>query len=87
MLGNYFNSNSNFDLSVPLSQRRVLRNPNRRGDLLGRVAEATAEFFGTPRFLGMMAAFVACWLIVNTLTPWKFDPYTFTFLRLLQPTP
>ncbi|MEA9984274.1 DUF1003 domain-containing protein [Subtercola sp. RTI3] len=83
MLGNYFGADTSYDLSVPVSQRRLPRNLNRRGDLLGRVAEATAEFFGTPRFLGIMAAFVAGWLIINTLTPWQFDPYTFTFLTLL----
>ncbi|MGO2658696.1 DUF1003 domain-containing protein [Mycetocola reblochoni] len=72
------------DLATPQAGRRAPRSGDLEStDALGRASEAVAMFFGRPLFLAIMVVFVAVWIIINTLTPWRFDPYTFTFLTLL----
>ena len=52
-------------------------------DDFGRMSETIARFLGTGRFLVIQTVIVAVWLVINTLTPWKFDPYAFIFLTLI----
>jgi uncharacterized membrane protein len=46
------------------------------------VSEQIARFLGTARFLVYMTAFIVLWIAIN-VSPFAFDPYTFTFLTLL----
>src|SRR2546429_2472438 len=54
-------------------------------EVFGRWSEAIARFMGTARFLVYMTVVIALWIAWNTLAPrpWRFDPYTFTFLTLV----
>jgi uncharacterized membrane protein len=54
-------------------------------EVFGRWAEAIARFMGTAKFLVYMTVVIALWIVWNTLAPgpWRFDPYTFTFLTLI----
>jgi uncharacterized membrane protein len=54
-------------------------------EVFGRWAEAIARFMGTARFLVYMTVVIAIWIGWNVLAPrpWRFDPYTFTFLTLI----
>ena len=54
-------------------------------EVFGRWAEAIARFMGTARFLVYMTVVIAVWIGWNVLAPrpWRFDPYTFTFLTLV----
>ena len=73
-------------LDQPREARRpLLARPQVDTDAFGRLSERFARFMGTARFLVYMTAFIALWLVWNTLAPAKlqFDPYTFTFLTLL----
>jgi uncharacterized membrane protein len=67
-------------LDTPLE--RASRRPHYDPDAFGRVSEQIARFLGTARFLVYMTVFIAVWIVVN-VTPYAFDPYTFTFLTLL----
>ncbi len=67
-------------LDTPLE--RGSRRPHYDPDAFGRVSEQIARFLGTARFLVYMTVFIAVWIGVN-ITPYAFDPYTFTFLTLL----
>ncbi len=68
-------------LDTPLEQRAT-RRPHYDPDAFGRVSEQIARFLGTARFLVYMTAFIVVWIALN-VTPFAFDPYTFTFLTLL----
>jgi uncharacterized membrane protein len=54
-------------------------------EIFGRWSEAIARFMGTAKFLVYMTVVIALWIGWNTLAPkpWRFDPYTFTFLTLI----
>jgi uncharacterized membrane protein len=68
-------------LDTPLEQRGA-RRPHYDPDAFGRVSEQIARFLGTARFLVYMTAFIIVWIGIN-VSPFAFDPYTFTFLTLL----
>jgi len=68
-------------LDVPAEQRRS-RRPHYDPDAFGKLSERTARFLGTARFIVYMTAFIVAWVVVN-ISPFAFDPYTFTFLTLL----
>jgi uncharacterized membrane protein len=68
-------------LDTPLEQR-ASRRPHYDPDAFGRVSEQVARFLGTARFLVYMTAFIVVWIGIN-VSPFAFDPYTFTFLTLL----
>jgi uncharacterized membrane protein len=68
-------------LDTPLEQRGT-RRPHYDPDAFGRVSEQIARFLGTARFLVYMTAFIVVWIGIN-VSPFAFDPYTFTFLTLL----
>lgn len=71
-------------LDTPREQRRtLLRAPSLDADTFGVFAEKFARFMGTAQFLLYMTAFVAIWILWNTLTPYDFDPYAFIFLTLM----
>ena len=67
-------------LDTPLE--RSPRRPHYDPDAFGKVSEQIARFLGTARFLVYMTVFIALWIGIN-VTPYAFDPYTFTFLTLL----
>jgi uncharacterized membrane protein len=67
-------------LDTPLE--RTSRRPHYDPDAFGKVSERIARFLGTARFLVYMTAFIVLWIGIN-VTPYAFDPYTFTFLTLL----
>jgi uncharacterized membrane protein len=67
-------------LDTPLE--RTSRRPHYDPDAFGKVSEQIARFLGTARFLVYMTAFIVVWIGIN-VTPYAFDPYTFTFLTLL----
>lgn len=67
-------------LDTPLE--RSARRPHYDPDAFGRVSEQIARFLGTARFLVYMTAFIVLWIGIN-VSPYAFDPYTFTFLTLL----
>jgi uncharacterized membrane protein len=54
-------------------------------EVFGRWSEGIARFMGTAKFLVYMTVVIALWIGWNTLAPgpWRFDPYTFTFLTLI----
>ena len=68
-------------LDTPVAPRRSIR-PHYDPDAFGRVSEQIARFLGTARFLVYMTVFIAVWIGFN-VSPYAFDPYTFTFLTLL----
>ena len=71
-------------LDTPLDPRSLSPFPRAHYDpeAFGRVSEQIARFLGTARFLVYMTVFIIVWVVVN-ITPFAFDPYTFTFLTLL----
>jgi uncharacterized membrane protein len=71
-------------LDQPRQPRRVSL-PRFDAEAFGRWSEAIARFMGTARFLVYMTVVILLWIGWNTLapTPWRFDPYTFTFLTLV----
>jgi uncharacterized membrane protein len=54
-------------------------------EAFGKWSEGIARFMGTAKFLVYMTVVIAAWIVWNTLAPrpWRFDPYTFTFLTLI----
>jgi uncharacterized membrane protein len=64
-------------------RRQLVRRPSFSTDTFGVFAEKFARYMGTARFLLWMSAFVVFWILWNTLTPWRFDPYAFIFLTLM----
>ncbi len=69
-------------LDTPMTPRRGVPRPHYDPDAFGRVSEQIARFLGTARFLVYMTAFIFVWIGIN-VSPFAFDPYTFTFLTLL----
>lgn len=71
-------------LDQPLESRRSLR-VSVDTETVGRVSERIARFLGSWRFIGYMSAFVAAWLLWNSLSPESlhFDPWPFIGLTLL----
>src|SRR5437899_11662893 len=59
--------------------------PRVDAEAFGRWSEAIARFMGTARFLVYMTVVIVVWIGWNVLAPrpWRFDPYTFTFLTLV----
>jgi uncharacterized membrane protein len=62
-----------------------MRLPRFDPEAFGRWSEGIARFMGTARFLVYMTVVILLWIGWNTLAPrpWRFDPYTFTFLTLV----
>ncbi len=56
-------------LDRPKGERKLFkaRRPGGESDRFGRVSEGIARFLGTPRFLVYLTAFVAFWLVWNSL--------------------
>ena len=73
------------DQPLAKSSRLQLRPQNMDPESFGAFAERFARFMGTARFLVYMTAFVAIWLLWNTVMPEdvRFDPYAFIFLTLM----
>ena len=71
-------------LDQPREPHRV-RLPRFDPEAFGRWSEGIARFMGTARFLVYMTVVILLWIGWNTLAPapWRFDPYTFTFLTLI----
>ena len=69
-------------LDTPLEPRRGMTRPHYDPDAFGRLSERIARFLGTAKFLVYMTVFIVVWVALN-VTPYAFDPYTFTFLTLL----
>jgi len=74
-------------LDTPRETRRqpLVRRPAYDPDTFGTFAEQFARFMGTARFLLYMSAFVAVWVLWNTLAPedMEWDAYPFIFLTLM----
>lgn len=71
-------------LDQPLVSRRSIRmtvDP----ETVGKFSERIARFLGSWRFIGYMTAFVASWVLWNTLAPeeLRFDQWPFIGLTLL----
>lgn len=71
-------------LDQPLDRSRTLR-PTLDPDFFGRASERVARFIGSWRFIVYMTAFVAAWVLFNSLGPesWRFDPWQFIGLTLV----
>jgi uncharacterized membrane protein len=71
-------------LDLPREPKRVTL-PRFDAEAFGRWSEAIARFMGTARFLVYMTVVIIAWIGWNVLAPkpWRFDPYTFTFLTLV----
>src|SRR6266536_5975282 len=71
-------------LDQPVEPRRMSL-PRLDAEAFGRWSEAIARFMGTARFLVYMTVVIVLWIGWNVLAPkpWRFDPYTFTFLTLV----
>jgi uncharacterized membrane protein len=71
-------------LDQPREPRR-LAIPRFDAEAFGKWSEGIARFMGTARFLVYMTVVIVAWIGWNTLAPppWRFDPYTFTFLTLM----
>src|SRR3989440_4286607 len=71
-------------LDQPREPHRVSL-PRVDAEASGRGSEAIARFMGTARFLVYMTVVIVLWIAWNVLAPrpWRFDPYTFTFLTLV----
>ena len=68
-------------------KRTILPRIETRPDAFGQVAESTARFMGTPKFLAYMTVFCIVWLIWNSIGPadLRFDKAAngFTALTLM----
>lgn len=68
-------------------KRTILPRIETRPDAFGQVAEGTARFMGTPKFLAYMTVFCILWLIWNSVAPEtvRFDKAAngFTALTLM----
>ena len=52
-------------------------------DAFGRIAEKTARFFGTPRYIIGQTLIVIAWIAVNAAAvSFRWDPYPFILLNL-----
>jgi uncharacterized membrane protein len=74
-------------LDQPVVPRSGLPRPSVDPEAFGRWSERIARYLGTSRFLVYLTAFVAVWLVFNTLAPdeLRFDPEAtnFTLLTLI----
>lgn len=71
-------------LNTPGRQRSWLPKVKFSEDAFGAFAEAFARFMGTARFLIWMSAFVAGWIILNTVAPHLLnDAFPFMLLTLI----
>ena len=71
-------------IDQPRDPRRAVALPKYDPETWARVAERFARFLGTWKFIGYMTVFIAVWVLINTVGPWKhFDHYPFIFLTLL----
>ncbi|MDF1505193.1 DUF1003 domain-containing protein [Roseisolibacter sp. H3M3-2] len=70
-----------------LVARDVTTEFERASTLGGRVADRVAAFGGSWTFIGLFAAFMVVWAVLNTaiLGPLRdaFDPYPYVFLNLM----
>ena len=68
----------------PLEGRRQIR-MTMDPETVGKFSERIARFLGSWRFIGYMTAFVASWVLWNTLAPedLRFDQWPFIGLTLL----
>ena len=66
--------------------RHRVQDPNKliaeKATLGERVADAVAAFGGSWKFIGMFAAIMIGWMMLNTIFGQKFDPYPFILLNL-----
>ncbi len=71
-------------LDQPKDRARAIR-PQYDPEMFGRWSERVARFIGSARFIAWMTAFVAVWLMWNTLAPehLRFDDFPFIFLTLM----
>jgi uncharacterized membrane protein len=71
-------------LDQPMERGLSLR-PSVDQEAVGRLSERIARFLGSWRFIGYMSAFVAFWVLWNTLGPTnlRFDEWPFIGLTLL----
>jgi|APCry1669188879_1035177.scaffolds.fasta_scaffold04619_5 hypothetical protein len=71
-------------LDQPMERGLSLR-PSVDQEAVGRLSERIARFLGSWRFIGYMSAFVAFWVLWNTLGPTnlRFDQWPFIGLTLL----
>jgi uncharacterized membrane protein len=71
-------------LDQPL-ERGVSLRPSVDSEAVGRLSERIARFLGSWQFIGYMTAFVAAWVLWNTVGPaaWRFDEWQFIGLTLL----
>jgi uncharacterized membrane protein len=71
-------------LDQPLERGISLR-PSVDSERVGRLSERIARFLGSWQFIGYMTAFVAAWVLWNTVGPaaWRFDEWQFIGLTLL----
>lgn len=46
------------------------------------LADRVSKTVGSWRFIMIQSFLLACWILVNIFTPFKFDPYPFIFLNL-----
>jgi uncharacterized membrane protein len=59
--------------------------PRYNSELVGRVSEAIARFFGTVQYLGLQSVIVIVWILLNILQATRtirWDPYPFILLNL-----
>lgn len=74
------------DAPTPLS-RNVVAEYHARSTLGERVADRVASFGGSWRFIGIAAAALAAWMLLNwRLLSSPFDPYPFILLNLVLST-
>lgn len=69
----------------PLESRRRSINFSVDPETVGKLSERIARFLGSWVFIGYMTAFVAIWILWNTIGPesLRFDPWQFIGLTLL----
>lgn len=62
-------------------ERLLLDHARRR--VQDRVADRITAFSGSMPFVYLHVVWFAGWIVLNTLTPWRFDPYPFGLLTLV----
>ena len=74
-------------IDQPRDPRRSLPRPRVDPESLGRTSERIARFIGTWKFIGYMSAFIAAWIVWNSVVGerLRFDTYEnkFTLLTLI----
>src|SRR6266581_7129892 len=60
----------------------VVTQENTQSTLGERIAEVSTQASGTMTFFLINAALFAVWIVLNALSPWRYDPYPFAFLTL-----